>query len=683
MKRIVSTALSIILAMLFVMVASGNTTSAAPLPPPGDVSIRNVSFNRTAAVNWAQANNYNNGAFYGSSHGRWCTTLIANAWAEGGLPDVPRTWIGNQQIVWWMQAHPDYWEFRPISQLVGGDIILYSDNADAIGNWSYTNGWSLWQHVALVNSTNQVTAWNAEYRSIGATAFSGLPYRLGVHIRTDESTGGPTGASHQGTLSYGVTQRRALTGDPSNPSIAGHRWVFYAQPSYNQLLVDIQHVSGTLTGDLVLTDAGGNVLVTTRTSTTGRGIVLYNTPSAQDLYIHFYADDQTSGEYDITVWSTSIPKIQYEWNWQDSHSHVTHWRGPVGTNATFYFIIERLSGNYEYNWRLENDGGGQLSSGSSTNGAAIIPGYGSGMMHVKLTPTSGSGSYRIGLRSGDPVPAVPTITGLSNGSNVGRNFALSLIPGAHDQEGGAQYQVQIDNDPGFGSPAFDSGWSASPNMQVNGAIPAGAYYVRARQGNTTGEVSPYTPVLTIIVTNIVKSGEVLLNRGFENGGAGLITSWKVLTPTFDGRKCNKPGKVVSHSGECAFKYTGGTQAVILKQSALSDALPGDSLTLTGWVATNNLNGTNKVVVTVTYNTGIETNMSVTLPSGTMNWTNFSQSMILNTVAKRIVLKVKGQGTSGSFSLDDLSLIISSSARQADDVPTLPLPAQPNSFRGSN
>jgi hypothetical protein len=57
-------------------------------------------------------------------------------------------------------------------------------------------------------------------------------------------------------------------------------------------------------------------------------------------------------------------------------------------------------------------------------------------------------------------------------------------------------------------------------------------------------------------------GELLNNNGFEgefiNDSQGSLNGWKVKNNATGKVKCNKPSKVVSYEGECAFQFKGGS-----------------------------------------------------------------------------------------------------------------------------
>jgi len=134
---------------------------------------RRSAYNRTAAVNWAVQNNYNNQGFYGDSQGRYCTTYVGKAMNAGGM-NTSTSWYGNQQFVQWMWNNQEQWEFRAFSELQPGDVVLYGwDQYNGnTSNWMDTDptttgnnyqygpsvnfaGWSRFGHIAIVTQSGK------------------------------------------------------------------------------------------------------------------------------------------------------------------------------------------------------------------------------------------------------------------------------------------------------------------------------------------------------------------------------------------------------------------------------------------------------------------------------------------------------------------------------------------------
>jgi len=476
----------------FLVVLSLVLAVALIAPPKAQAA---VTYDRAAAIAWAQANNRNDQQFYGYSQGRWCTNYIARALNAGGL-NVPTSWIGNNQIISWMLNNPNDWEFRPLDQLIGGDIVLYSDQPEAPSDWAhfFSNGASRWGHSALVIAPGRVGAWNAEYWDLPIGYVTTMPYRLGVHIK-DESGPPPTDYQHQGSLSYGATQVRNLNGE--------HRWHIRVQSNHAPIMFDLGRRSGNGSYRVILKNASGAWLVETRASVNGRAIVSYPTPANEDLYLHVIPDDGVNLDYSVTAWATSIPRIAYEWEYQDAYydSNTSRWQAYVGNNPQdFYVNFERYAGDLEFQWRLQTRGGTVLATGSSADGRVVAPGRAAGWVDFYITSATGSGSYRISLRNGVPNPGIPRILTPGVSTVVGRNFTVTIQPGPGNGRGTPDWHVQIDDNADFSSPEFDNAanWSRSTEIPVQ-LIQPGEYFVRVRQGDGIDRASDFTEPMRFTV----------------------------------------------------------------------------------------------------------------------------------------------------------------------------------------
>jgi hypothetical protein len=161
-----------------------------------------VSYNRSAAVAWADVNNYKDFSYRGDSQGRYAATYIGRALYQGGL-NTSNAWYGNQQLIAWMWYNQDKWEFRSLDQLQAGDFVLYGYDQYNGNAWNWMDidptltgccfqsgpnvnfqGWSRFAHAALVIAQGYVASWNPEIWNISVGGFN-IPARLGVHIKTD------------------------------------------------------------------------------------------------------------------------------------------------------------------------------------------------------------------------------------------------------------------------------------------------------------------------------------------------------------------------------------------------------------------------------------------------------------------------------------------------------------------
>jgi hypothetical protein len=164
----------LVMSMLFcqgIFTPVHNVDASTELTAPG-------TYDRNAAVKWAQKNNHDDGRFWGDSeHGRYCTTYVTKAMQAGGIA-VP-TYTGNVQLANWLQSHPDYWEIRPKNQLELGDIIFLNNKAQIPDNLEIS--WI--DHVVMVTGAGKYSAWNAERVNKNFSKLAKWNYEKGVHLK--------------------------------------------------------------------------------------------------------------------------------------------------------------------------------------------------------------------------------------------------------------------------------------------------------------------------------------------------------------------------------------------------------------------------------------------------------------------------------------------------------------------
>lgn len=138
-----------------------------------------TAYNRDAAVNWANSNNYNDGRYWGEqTHRRWCTTYVTKAMQAGGI-GVP-VYDGNGALATWLRAHTDMWEIRPKEQLEKGDILFLNKTASIPDNLNI----SYMDHVVFITAPGTYSAWNAERINKKFAWFAGVfKYEKGVHFK--------------------------------------------------------------------------------------------------------------------------------------------------------------------------------------------------------------------------------------------------------------------------------------------------------------------------------------------------------------------------------------------------------------------------------------------------------------------------------------------------------------------
>jgi hypothetical protein len=214
--------------------------------------------------------------------------------------------------------------------------------------------------------------------------------------------------------------------------------------------------------------------------------------------------------------------------------------------------------------------------------------------------------------------------------------------------------VQEDKIPTVGS-AF--GYSIDLDQEV---LVSSAPYADSNQGRVYVYSDPnLIPTPTPTITNTPEpSLELLVDGGFESNAAG----WDVKKSTGDKVKCNKDGKVIAHTGNCAWQFKGGEGENAKIQQTISNGVnAGDTLTLSGYV---NASGSvdSKVKVVVSYlNAAIPKNkISVTVAGATGDYvplSTFQPVLTTSAVAPiaKIKVQVKNSGSSGKLYYDALSL----------------------------
>jgi len=192
-----------------------------------------VSYDRDAAVAWANSNNYNDGQSH-ASEGRYCTTYVTRSMRAGGI-DVP-VYNGNGSLAAWLRSHPTYWEIKPKEQLEKGDILFLSHSPipDDL-NVGYID------HSVLITGSGIYSQWNVSRINKPFSWFAGAwEYEKGVHIITDQAPPSST-AILSGTIGENnwyispVTVTLSASDDSSGVSYIQYSlnssgWISYSAP---------------------------------------------------------------------------------------------------------------------------------------------------------------------------------------------------------------------------------------------------------------------------------------------------------------------------------------------------------------------------------------------------------------------------------------------------------------------
>ena len=201
--------------------------------------------------------------------------------------------------------------------------------------------------------------------------------------------------------------------------------------------------------------------------------------------------------------------------------------GSSTCDTTPTFEWSAVSGATSYRLQVDDDPGfgspeidTTTASPNYTPGSALAPG--TYYWRVRGANTCGDGPWSAAWTFTVVVPpsSAPGLITPSNGSSTcdtTPGFAWSAVSGA------TSYQIQVDDDPGFGSPEIDT-TTASPNYTPGSAMPAGTYYWRVR-GSNICDNGPWSAVWSLtIMTSPSAPGLVAP----ANGSSTCDT-----TPTFD------------------------------------------------------------------------------------------------------------------------------------------------------
>ncbi|HEX2620094.1 MAG TPA: hypothetical protein VHL11_08100 [Phototrophicaceae bacterium] len=182
------------------------------------------------------------------------------------------------------------------------------------------------------------------------------------------------------------------------------------------------------------------------------------------------------------------------------------------------------------------------------------------------------------------------------------------------------------------------------------------------------------------------SSEMVVNRSLENRtleSGKLPAGLKLRGSSSDKRICNKtnrpdkPDKIVSHKGKCAFQIIGEpSKTAILSQKLIDkDIYPGDTLTLNAWVKGQNLTNDGKIQLKVVYKNGEVEKTFIPLTVGTYDYTYVTAPIITaSDKPKKVNIKVIYGGSTGRITVDQLSVLINADAAATQQRPIpLPLP----------
>lgn len=208
--------------------------------------------------------------------------------------------------------------------------------------------------------------------------------------------------------------------------------------------------------------------------------------------------------------------------------------------------------------------------------------------------------------------------------------------------------------------------------------------------DSNGSLNQSRTAVTNIVAIVLPDIELVVNGDMDGGSAGWTFSAGAK------RKCGGFGD----GSDCGFKLLPKANAqqrgVMGPIFAANDTAAGDVLQVSAAVRTNKSNKQRVVMVIINYvdpTAGAAGNgkdkFKLFVEQATTGYDSFSQNFVLDGTAKGGRIVVANTLTTGILRVDDLSVLLIRAAPRAGDSGTrsadglLPLPAAPDSFRGTN
>lgn len=207
------------------------------------------------------------------------------------------------------------------------------------------------------------------------------------------------------------------------------------------------------------------------------------------------------------------------------------------------------------------------------------------------------------------------------------------------------------------------------------------FYYRIKDSDNA--ISNYTTVT--VVVGIPLGTELLTNGGFETPGAAAkdAANWKLTGTKKLGEKriCNNPvtQKFYAQQGQCAYRFVGqiGDQVALEQKVAKPtvDALStGETLKLNAYIERTNTVGGGSITVIVDYvNKQLpSTTKSKGITVGSGDYIVFSTpTLTLTNEPRRVRMRIRYKGKSGSFLVDSVSLVKNGGAVPLANLVMLP------------
>jgi hypothetical protein len=242
-----------------------------------------------------------------------------------------------------------------------------------------------------------------------------------------------------------------------------------------------------------------------------------------------------------------------------------------------------------------------------------------------------------------------------------------------DQRGAAR---PVDGN-GDGTAACDIGAYEAPNSDPStpdGSTPTPTETPGGPTATPTATITPggptFTPTPSLTPTEPTSGTEVVGNGGFEQA----LSAWTVKSGTSDKVKCNKPDKIISHTGDCAFQFKGGAgeNAKLVQNASVGNFtfITGQTLDLSVFVNAKSpaVSGKVKLVLSYTDSTLAPEKVSLNLTS-TSNYEPLTGQVTLKSgsVAK-LKLQIGHKSASGKVFIDSVSLLQSEAERGLIPLP---------------
>jgi bacillolysin len=150
--------------------------------------------------------------------------------------------------------------------------------------------------------------------------------------------------------------------------------------------------------------------------------------------------------------------------------------------------------------------------------------------------------------------------------------------------------------------------------------------------------------------------ELLSNGGFEDG----LAPWKVKNATSDKVKCNKPDKLISRTGDCAFMFKGGAgENSKLSQNANLTGVSlavGVSVDMDVYAKATNAATNATVKLIVKYSDGtLPGKLSKPVPVGADYANVFDTYGLASTAVSKMKLQIQNKSAAGKLYVDDASV----------------------------